>query len=42
MNLLLTDPPYNVGIVGRTRDALTIMNDKMDNDSFYAFMSAAF
>ena len=42
VNLLLTDPPYNVGIVGRTRDALTIMNDKMDNDSFYAFILSAF
>lgn len=42
VNLLLTDPPYNVGIVGRTKDALTIMNDKMDNDSFYSFILGAF
>ena len=41
-NLLLTDPPYNVAIVGRTKDALTIQNDSMGDDKFYDFILSAF
>lgn len=37
-NLLLTDPPYNVDYKGGTDEALTIMNDSMDNDSFAQFL----
>lgn len=33
-DLLLTDPPYNVAYEGKTKDALKIQNDSMDNDSF--------
>lgn len=41
-NLILTDPPYNVDYTGKTKDALKIENDKMDNDSFYDFLFDAF
>ena len=41
-DLLLTDPPYNVDYVGKTKDALKIQNDKMDNDSFRMFLRDAF
>ena len=37
-NLLLTDPPYNVAYKGGTDEALTIMNDSMDNESFAQFL----
>lgn len=39
---LVTDPPYNVAYVGGTKDALTIKNDSMDNDSFREFLRSAF
>ena len=41
-NLLLTDPPYNVSYVGKSKDALTIKNDSMDSDSFRKFLEDAF
>ena len=41
-NLLLTDPPYNVAIVGRTEDKLTIQNDSMEDGAFYEFILSAF
>ena len=41
-NLLLTDPPYNVGYVGGTKDALTIENDCMDDERFLEFLTSAF
>ncbi|WP_425446656.1 DNA modification methylase [Dethiothermospora halolimnae] len=41
-NLIVTDPPYNVDYTGKTKDALKIENDKMDNDSFYNFLYDAF
>lgn len=41
-NLIVTDPPYNVEYVGKTKDKLTIQNDKMDDGSFYQFLLAAF
>ena len=52
VNLYLTDPPYNVGYgyedsaIMRKRkqrtDGLKVNNDKMDNDKFRDFLSAAF
>jgi len=41
-NLIVTDPPYNVDYTGKTKDALKIENDKMDNHSFYNFLHDAF
>ncbi|WP_347104276.1 site-specific DNA-methyltransferase [Streptococcus anginosus] len=41
-DLLLTDPPYNVAYEGKTKDALKIQNDSMDNDSFREFLKVAF
>jgi DNA modification methylase len=37
-DLVITDPPYNVDYVGKTKDALTIQNDKMGDDAFYQFL----
>jgi DNA modification methylase len=37
-DLIVTDPPYNVAYEGKTKDALTIQNDSMDDDSFYNFL----
>jgi DNA modification methylase len=36
------DPPYNVDYTGKTKDALTIQNDKMDDIQFYEFLLAAY
>lgn len=41
-DLLLTDPPYNVSYEGKTKDALTIANDDMSNESFREFLRTAF
>lgn len=41
-DLLLTDPPYNVEYVGKTKDALTIQNDKMEDSGFLQFLTDAF
>lgn len=41
-DLYITDPPYNVDYQGGTKDALKIMNDNMDNDSFRKFLKDAF
>ncbi len=38
INLTVTDPPYNVSYTGKTKDALTIKNDEMDDESFYKFL----
>lgn len=35
-DMVMTDPPYNVNYEGGT--GLKIMNDKMENDSFYQFL----
>lgn len=40
-DLLLTDPPYNVDYTGKTKDALKIQNDSMDDQSFRAFLTDA-
>lgn len=37
-DLVVTDPPYNVSYVGKTKEALTIDNDSMSNDDFYQFL----
>ena len=52
MDLLITDPPYNVEIVGgnhsdspserKKKGNMTIKNDKMDNDSFHKFLFDVF
>jgi site-specific DNA-methyltransferase (adenine-specific) len=39
---LVTDPPYNIAYEGKTKDALTIQNDKMDDSGFRQFLSDAF
>lgn len=41
-HMLWTDPPYNVDYVGKTKDALTIENDKMDDSAFREFLANAF
>lgn len=41
-DLLLTDPPYNVAYTGKTKDALTIENDAMEDPEFRGFLLAAF
>ena len=41
-DLLVTDPPYNVAYEGKTKDALTIQNDSMDDASFRQFLIDAF
>lgn len=42
VDLLLTDPPYNVAYEGGTKDALKIKNDSMSDESFRKFLSDAF
>lgn len=41
-DLYLTDPPYNVDYVGSTKDKLTILNDKQDDDQFTKFLTDSF
>ncbi len=38
IDMWLTDPPYNVAYEGKTKEALTIKNDKMGDDSFRQFL----
>lgn len=42
VDLYITDPPYNVAYEGGTKDALTILNDEMDDDNFRDFLVNAF
>ena len=42
VDLYITDPPYNVSYEGKTKDALTIHNDEMNDDSFRDFLVKAF
>ena len=42
VDLLLTDPPYNVAYSGKTKDALKIQNDEMSDESFRQFLRDAF
>jgi DNA modification methylase len=39
-DLVVTDPPYNVDYVGKTKDALKIKNDQMSDSAFYQFLLA--
>ena len=41
-DLIWTDPPYNVEYVGKTKDKLTIQNDKQSDEGFYQFLLDAF
>lgn len=41
-DMYLTDPPYNVSYVGKTKDALTIENDEKSDEDFLDFLSKAF
>lgn len=36
--MVLTDPPYNVAYVGKTKESLTIQNDSMADGDFYSFL----
>jgi DNA modification methylase len=38
INLIVTDPPYNVNVQGGTKDHLTIKNDNMKSEDFYTFL----
>ncbi len=38
VDLVVTDPPYNVNYEGGTKDRLTISNDNMKEDEFYNFL----
>lgn len=40
-NLMVTDPPYNVDYKGKTKDELTIQNDKMSDSEFLTFLTNA-
>lgn len=42
IDLLLTDPPYNVDYEGATKDKLKIQNDSMADEKFREFLTAAF
>lgn len=42
IDLLLTDPPYNVDYEGKTKDRLKIENDKKCDSAFFEFLSDAF
>jgi site-specific DNA-methyltransferase (adenine-specific) len=42
VDMWLTDPPYNVAYEGKTKDALTIKNDKMGGDAFRVFLRDAY
>lgn len=42
VDLVVTDPPYNVDYEGKTEDALKIENDKMSDDAFFEFLTNAF
>lgn len=42
IDLYVTDPPYNVAYQGGTDEAMTIMNDSMDDVSFRQFLRDAF
>jgi len=42
VDILVTDPPYNVAYEGKTKDALTIQNDSMGDEQFRQFLKDAF
>lgn len=42
VDMWLTDPPYNVAYEGKTKDALTIKNDAMEDSQFRQFLRDAY
>jgi DNA modification methylase len=42
IDLVWTDPPYGVAYVGKTKEALTIQNDKLDESNLDSFLRQAF
>lgn len=42
VDLVVTDPPYNVAYTGGTKEALTIENDDMSDEAFSEFLVSAF
>lgn len=42
VDMLLTDPPYNVDYIGKAKSALKIQNDLMGADAFHDFLVDAF
>lgn len=42
IDILVTDPPYNVEYEGKTKDRLTIKNDSMEDSAFRRFLRDAF
>jgi DNA modification methylase len=42
IDLVITDPPYNVDYVGKTKEALKIQNDKMSQSEFFSFLSEVY
>ena len=42
VDMWMTDPPYNVAYEGKTKDALTIQNDSMNDESFRQFLRDAY
>jgi site-specific DNA-methyltransferase (adenine-specific) len=42
VDMWLTDPPYNVAYVGKTKDALVIQNDEMGDHDFRQFLVDAY
>ena len=42
IDLLITDPPYNVDYTGKTKEAMKIQNDKMENNVFHEFLVKVF
>lgn len=42
IDLYVTDPPYNVAYEGKTKAALTIPNDNLDDQAFQTFLVDAF
>ena len=42
IDMLLTDPPYNVDYKGKTKDNLKILNDKQEDCAFLNFLCDAF
>jgi site-specific DNA-methyltransferase (adenine-specific) len=41
-DLWMTDPPYNVGYVGKTKKKLTVANDSQADDKFRTFLVTSF
>lgn len=42
MDLLITDPPYNINYEGKTKDKLVIKNDNMEENKFIKFLIDSF